>query len=90
VKYAQRVLAWRWRAVVTELNYRLIIRMMDEGGGNNPSRSSAIRYAKTARTCRPDPLERENQSNLKKNALCYHWRFFVNSGAGGHSFSNSQ
>jgi hypothetical protein len=34
--------------------------------------------------------ERENQSNLKKNALCYYWRFFVNSGAGGHSFSNSQ
>jgi hypothetical protein len=34
--------------------------------------------------------ERENKSNLKKNALCYHWRSFVNSGAGGHSFSNSQ
>jgi hypothetical protein len=38
-----------------------------------------------------DPAsERENQSNLKKNALCHHWRFFVDSGAGGHSFSNSQ
>jgi hypothetical protein len=23
---------------------------------------------------------------LKKNALCYHWRFFVNSGAGGIHF----
>jgi hypothetical protein len=30
------------------------------------------------------------QCGLKKNALCYYWRFFVNSGAGGHSFSNSQ